>query len=71
MECDKPENPYRKGTLIWAVMEGDWEDLTIEQIADVMDSTKISVYSSIRRIKQETGYDVPHIGRKPGRKVRD
>lgn len=58
---DKPKNPYRKGSLIWSVMEGDWEDLTVRKIAEVLDSVPNTVYSTISRIKKETGYDVPHV----------
>ena len=34
---DKPKNPYRKGSIIWSIMEGDWEDLTVKQIAEALD----------------------------------
>lgn len=55
----KPENPFREGTLIWEVMEGDWEDLTVNQIAEVLDTTpqQISVYIAI--IKRKIGYTIP------------
>lgn len=55
----KPENPFREGTLIWSIMEGDWEDLTVNQIAEVLDTTEqqISVYLS--HIQKKTGYAVP------------
>ena len=57
----KPENPFRAGTLIWAVMEGDWEDLTVNQIAEVLDTTpqQISVYIAI--IKRKIGYAIPRL----------
>lgn len=61
MIAPRPEDPYRKGSLIWSVMEGDWEDLTARQIAEVLDSTPGSVRNCIQRIKRETGYDVPHV----------
>lgn len=66
----KPDNPYPKGPLIWSVMEGDWEDLTMEQIAEVMGSTYKAISSSITRIKKETGYRVPHAVNR-GRKRRE
>lgn len=56
---DKPKNPYRKGSLIWSVMEGDWEDLTVTQIAEVLGAMPNSISSNIAAIKRETGYDVP------------
>ena len=61
---DKPENPYRKGTTIWSVMEVDWEDLTVKQIAEVLDVLPRYVAESMRRIRVKTGYVVPHAGRK-------
>lgn len=64
---DKPYNPYRKGSLIWSVMEGDWEDLTISQIADVLGRSCLSIRNAIWRIWSETGFSVPHAD---GRKTR-
>lgn len=60
---DKPKNPYREGSIIWSVMEGDWEDLTVKQIAEVLDVLPSAVSESIRRIRVKTGYVVPHAGR--------
>lgn len=66
---ERPTNPYERGTLIWSLMEGGlqsefdglpgWDDLTISQIAEVVDSTYYSVQASLSRIKRETGYEVP------------
>lgn len=56
---DKPKNPYRKGSLIWSVMEGDWEDLTVTQIAEVLGTAQSNVSNCIARTKRETGYIVP------------
>lgn len=66
---DKPANPYPEGTLIWSVMEGDWEDLTVKQIAEVLDAVPNSVRSTIAAIKKRTGYSVPHTKSKIGRKL--
>lgn len=63
---EKPKNPYNKGTLIWSVMEGDWSDLTIRQIAEVLDSNESSVRRIINKIKNRTGYDVPRMRGTPG-----
>lgn len=57
----KPNNPYKKGTTIWSVMEGDWEDLTSNQIAEVLGVGPMTVRSCIQRIKKETGYDVQYV----------
>lgn len=59
----KPANPFQRGSLSWNLMEGDWSDLTVREIAEVLDLIPNSVYSAITRIKNRTGYEVPH---KPG-----
>lgn len=56
---DKPENPYRKGSLIWSVMEGEWEDLTMAQIAEVLGTVPNTVRTCVSKIERETGYNVP------------
>ena len=56
----KPENPYRKGSIIWSVMEGEWGDLTANQIAEVLDTTRNTVCSMISKIRKDTGWAVPH-----------
>lgn len=61
---DKPMNPYRKGSLIWSIMEGDWEDLTVDQIAEVLDRDPLIVARAIYRIKKETGYQIPYVRKK-------
>lgn len=67
----KPTNPYKKGSTIWKVMEGDWEDLTVRQIAEVLDVKYSTVRTCITRIKRQTGYDVPHISEKECREKED
>ena len=54
------KNPYRPRSMLWALMEEDYSDLTIEQIAEVFDTGAPTVYSSITRIKRETSYEVPY-----------
>ena len=56
----KPENPYEKGTLSWNLMEDDWSDLTVRQIAEVLDIQPSSIYCALKRIQKRTGYAVPH-----------
>lgn len=63
----KPCNPYRPGSAIWSVFEGDWADLTVGQIAEVLGVRHCTVSGSIKRIRAETGYRVPHVdGRQAG-----
>lgn len=57
----KPDNTYTRDTIIWSVMEGDWEDLTVAQIAEVLDARPDAVKGAIYRIKREKGWDVPHV----------
>lgn len=68
---DKPENPYRKGSLIWSVMKGDWEDLTVTQIAEVLGTTQSNVSNCIARIKGETGYIVPRASGRVRRRLNE
>ena len=56
----KPKNPYRKNTLLWSLMECDWSDLTMDQIAEVLYTTPHQVSSYCARIKKKTGYIVPY-----------
>lgn len=58
-DCPKPPNPYRKGSRIWALMEEDWSDLTVTQIAEVMGCAYNTIAAQLRRIRLETGYVVP------------
>lgn len=65
---ERPKNPYRKGSLIFAIMEGalegefdgkaGWEDMTVAQIAKMFGKRRDSVFSTISRIRKETGYEV-------------
>lgn len=73
MKIEKPENPYFKYlengniSILWSVFEGDWEDLTPAQIAEVLGCDPKQVSSYIWKIKKETGYEIPHISKR-GRK---
>ena len=58
----KPENKYRRGSIIWSVMEGDWEDLTVSEIAYVLNTNKAAIRDAIRRIRKETGYAIRYGG---------
>lgn len=61
----KPENKYKNGSTIWSIMEGDWEDLTVSEIADVLGASKNYVRTAMQKIKKETGYAVRCSGAKP------
>lgn len=65
---EKPKNPYEKGTLIFDIMEGDWEDLTVPQIVEVLYASPKLIWKYIRKIERDTGYRVPRTKGTPGRK---
>lgn len=66
MDNQKPINPYRKYSVIWSVMEGDWEDLTVDQIAEVLDKKPKTIQECIWKIKYKTGYSVPYTKKQGG-----
>ena len=61
MSRKKGPNPFRPRTMVWALYEEDWSDLTIHQIAEVFASSDESVYAAMHLIKRKTGYMVPHV----------
>lgn len=71
---EKPNNPYtkyiqndkrgKKISVLWSVFEGDWEDLTTSQIAEVLNVAPGTIQNCLRRIRAETGYTVPHAARR-------
>lgn len=69
----KIECPYRPRTLIWALYNEDFSDLTVAQIAEVFDTTPAYIRNAIIRIKRETGYIVPykaaHVGLTKGQEI--
>ena len=61
MRKKKGPNPFRPRTMIWALYEEDWSDLSVLQIAEVFNTSPETVHAAIYKIKQITGYRVPHI----------
>lgn len=51
-------NPYRPRSMLWALVEEDFSDLTAQQIAEVFDTSDKVVYQAMTRIRHETGYNV-------------
>ncbi len=66
------KNPYEPRSIKWALMAEDWSDLTVGQIAEVfgpdVEPNKIRRY--IAAIKRDTGYEVPFLQGRRGRKPR-
>lgn len=58
---NKPANPYKRGTLVWKVFEGGWEDLTRTQIAEVLAVDPDAITHCMSKIKKETGWEVPRV----------
>lgn len=54
------ECPYKPRTMIWALYNEDFSDLTLSEISDVFATTRDSVKSTIKRIRKETGKVVAH-----------
>lgn len=61
---EKPVNPYKHRSLTWALLEEDWSDLTANEIAEVFGTSRSTIYSCIRRIRVETGYEVQYVRQK-------
>lgn len=61
MSRKKGPNPFRPRTMVWALYEEDWSDLTVHQIAEVFASSDESIYAAMLLIKRKTGYMVPHV----------
>ncbi len=69
-QAGRAKNPYPYRSIPWALMEEDWSDLTVSQIAEVFGEEVEP--SSIRRymasIRRRTGYVVPFQRCRAGRK---
>ena len=65
----KPENPFRKGSMCWALMEEDWSDLTVKQVAEVFGVGTGTVEAALTRIRRKTGYEVPLVRTRKGKKA--
>lgn len=56
----KLNNPYRPGSLQWSLIEGEWADMTIEQISEALFCGVETTRSLMTKIKQKTGYTVQY-----------
>lgn len=75
-----PINPFRKGSRVWNIMEMAIQeqfdglpgisDLTLHDIADLLDAAYYEISADIYKIKIKTGYIVPHVKMPGGRKKR-
>lgn len=50
---------HKKGTVAWSLMNDDWSDLTVKQIAEVLGVAYDTVWGAIYRLKQD-GIIIPH-----------
>lgn len=69
---NRPKNPYREGSLTYAIMEGalegefdgkaGWEDMTAKQIGEVFGvRRRDTITSIISQIRRETGYEIKYV----------
>lgn len=65
----KYDIPFREGSVAHQVMlgslqggeEGGWADLSVREIAEVLDIPCKTAANSLLVIKRKTGYSVPHL----------
>lgn len=53
-------NPFKPGSVIFQLMDGDFSNMTIAEIAQKLNTKYRSITRSLSRITSETGYYVPH-----------
>lgn len=68
---ERPNNPFRAGGIAYEVMEmalqGEFDglpgtdDLTVDEIAEILCVDRTAIANSIVRIKKKTGYVIPYI----------
>lgn len=54
-------NPYRPRSMLWALVEEDFSDLAVKQIAEIFDTDEKVIYQAMTRIKRETGMQVKYL----------
>lgn len=56
-----PKTAYRKRSMLWALCNEDFSDLTKAQIAEVFNTSPTTVQHCMSKIKRETGFVVKYI----------
>lgn len=64
----KPDNIFKPGSIKWDLLEDDWSDLTVKQIAEALGVSVYTIYHALHDIEVKTGYVVPHKKGVPGLK---
>lgn len=64
-DTEKKRNQYKKGSIAWTLLNGDWSDLNVRQIAEVLGVETKKIYSTINNIRIRKGYEVPHVCVRP------
>mgnify|MGYP001029491456 CR=1 FL=1 len=69
-QAGRAKNPYPYRSIPWALMEEDWSDLTVSQIAEVFgeEVEPRDIRRYIAAIEKRTGYVVPFRRSRAGRK---
>lgn len=52
----KGEGKFKKGSLAWSLMNDDWSDLTISQIAEVLGASRSTIDTTLSRLRKEGIY---------------
>lgn len=55
----KPKNPFKAGTKIYKLYEGDWRDKGTDEVAEVLGMSREGVRNAIYKVRERTGYNVP------------
>lgn len=63
---EKPENPFDPKSTMYALFEGDFSEMTVQEIADYFDELPQSIYSRISIIQRRTGWRIPYKPRSHG-----
>lgn len=55
-------NPHRKGSMIWSLMEGKCNGMTVSQIADAFNASEKSVKAALWKIHRDTPKSATCVG---------
>lgn len=58
---ENEDNPYRSGTIKSILFEEDFSDLTVDEISDLLNTTRNYFYRCIQEIRDNTGKSVAYV----------
>lgn len=65
----RKRDDFPKNSLAYSLLQDDWSDLTVDQIAEVFDVKVPSVYNAIYEIRISTGKAISYRRKKNGRRL--